>query len=562
MSKTVGEELTKKQKSSRIQQLFHDSMHIVLEPLKQPGKKGMEVVFGDGRVRMVHPILACYVADYPEQCLATCAKYGTCPKCNLKEDEIGGRRSGRWRTQRETMKVISEALSTSTSMSGFQQLCKSHLISGAVTRPFWQGFPLCDIHLAIVPDILHQLYQGVVKHLTNWCASLMSEKELDSRIRTLPPCFGVRHFQKGWSELAQVSGKERKDMARILLGCIVGKVPSRVIACYRALLDFIYIAQYTTHDDSSLEYLEEALEEFQAHKDVLMELDVREHLNIPKFHSMVHYMQAIKEYGTTDNYNTEMFERFHIDCAKEAWRASNSRNEVPQMTQWLSRQEKVAMFQSYLEATEMEMEGGGEMTEEEENEKDEEQETLGNASNWMAGASIAQPAPPAPPGTSLPTLTGPTEASQPLPTSTSTPVSLDKYVPAIIISKRPHASRQTLNNIIARHNCPSFVHQLRSYLNSFMGSGNTIPRSQLPYANLPFNKLDVWHAFKFPLDVLGNDVDPKLEIDMLRAKPGRRPQQGRFDTVIVANSSDAHSTGMAGELPTDNLNNICSFISF
>jgi len=155
---------------------------------------------------------------------------------------------------------------------------------------------------------------------------------------------------KGWSELAQVSGKECKDMAHILLGCIVGKVPSPIIACYRALLDFIYIAQYTTHNDSSLKYLEEALEEFQAHKDVLIELDVQEHLNIPKFHSMVYYMQAIKEYDTTDNYNTEMFEHFHIDCAKEVWRASNSRNEVPQMMQWLSCQEKVAMFQGYLEA--------------------------------------------------------------------------------------------------------------------------------------------------------------------------------------------------------------------
>ena len=194
VSKTVGGELTKEQKSSRIQQLFHDSMHIILEPLKQPGKKGMEVVFRDGRVHMVHPILACYVVDYPEQCLVICAKYEMCPKCNLKEDEIGGRRSGRWCTQRETMNVINRTLSTSTSMSGFQQLCKSHLISGAVTRPFWQGFPLCDIHLAIIPDILHQLYQGVVKHLTNWCASLMSEKELDSRIRTLLPCFGVCHF--------------------------------------------------------------------------------------------------------------------------------------------------------------------------------------------------------------------------------------------------------------------------------------------------------------------------------------------------------------------------------
>jgi hypothetical protein len=242
VSKTVGVELTKKQKSSRIQQLFHDSMHIVLELLKEPGKKGMEVVFGDGRVWMVHPLLACYVADYPKQCLVMCTKYGTCPKCNLREREIGGRRSGRWCTQRDTLKVINEAVSASTSMSGFQQSCKSHLISGATTRPFWQGFPLCDIHLAIMPDILHQLYQGVVKHLTNWCSSLMSEKELDSCICTLPPCFGVHHFKKGWSELAQVSGKEHKDMARILLGCIVGKVPSCVMTCYRALLDFIYIA--------------------------------------------------------------------------------------------------------------------------------------------------------------------------------------------------------------------------------------------------------------------------------------------------------------------------------
>ncbi|KAI0713002.1 hypothetical protein C8Q72DRAFT_790339, partial [Fomitopsis betulina] len=47
-----------------------------------------------------------------------------------------------------------------------------------------------------------------------------------------------------------------------------------------------------------------------------------------------------------DNYNTEMFERLHIDCAKKAWRASNHRNERPQMTKWLERREKIAMFES------------------------------------------------------------------------------------------------------------------------------------------------------------------------------------------------------------------------
>ena len=74
VSKSVGKELMKKQKSARIQQIFHDSLRVVLEPLKDVGKEGMEVTFVDGHVRHVHPILACYVADYPEQCLVTCCK--------------------------------------------------------------------------------------------------------------------------------------------------------------------------------------------------------------------------------------------------------------------------------------------------------------------------------------------------------------------------------------------------------------------------------------------------------------------------------------------------------
>ncbi|KIM55227.1 hypothetical protein SCLCIDRAFT_91194, partial [Scleroderma citrinum Foug A] len=81
VSKDVGKNLTQRQKSARIQQLFHNSMCLILEPLIMAGKEGMEVTGGDGKVRLVFPILACYVADYPKQCLITCAKYGMCPKC-------------------------------------------------------------------------------------------------------------------------------------------------------------------------------------------------------------------------------------------------------------------------------------------------------------------------------------------------------------------------------------------------------------------------------------------------------------------------------------------------
>ncbi|KAJ3765100.1 hypothetical protein FB446DRAFT_627286, partial [Lentinula raphanica] len=72
-------------------QLFHRSMAIVLEPLKRAGNPtgpGIEMVGGDGCVRVVYPLLATYVADYPEQCLVTCTKYGTCPRCQANADEL------------------------------------------------------------------------------------------------------------------------------------------------------------------------------------------------------------------------------------------------------------------------------------------------------------------------------------------------------------------------------------------------------------------------------------------------------------------------------------------
>ncbi|KAA1480068.1 hypothetical protein DENSPDRAFT_789890, partial [Dentipellis sp. KUC8613] len=306
----------------------------------------MKVSCGDGKIRKVHPILAAYVADYPEQCLVACAKNGGCPKClpeHLEDPD-----PGRKRTHEETLRIIADLKSRTTSRSAFAQACLDQNLSG-VEEPFWAGFPHTDIYRSLTPDVLHQLYQGVFKHLLEWCSKMLSKEELDERLRRLPPAYGVRHFRNGFSALSQVSGKERKQMAGVLLGCLVGAIPQSALVAVRSLLDFIYIAQYATHDDATLQYLETALEDFMKHRSVFVDqLKIRSHFNIPKFHSLLHYVESIRLYGTTDNYNTEMFERFHIDFAKDAWRASNHRNERPQMVQWLSRREKLARLDQYF----------------------------------------------------------------------------------------------------------------------------------------------------------------------------------------------------------------------
>lgn len=494
VSKIRGANLTTQEKASRVQRLFHESLRIILEPLKKAGKDGVEMVGGDGKVRRVHPILAAYVADYPEQCLVTCSKYGTCPICQCPASELQEKNPGDPRSSSWTLKVMEESRASTSTRSAYARSCMDKDVSGGVSTPFWIGFPFCDINSCITPDILHQLYQGVFKHIVTWCQELMDPAELDARIRCLPPYYGLRHFKNGISALSQVSGTERKHMARVLLGCLIGQVPKGVVLAIRSLLDFIYLAQYPTHNDTTLGYMEKALDVFHRNKKIFIELGIREHINIPKFHSLLHYVQSIRKFGTTDNYNTEMFERFHIDFAKEGWRASNKRDERPQMILWLSRQEKVNAFESYL--------------------KDGNEETL--------------------------------QGTGPAPGVLKTKASEFQ----IKIAKKPPCPRQSLSSIQQLHNAPGFSRALKEYINSLQPPGaSRVSRSALPAGVLPFSSLAVYHNFKFHKVELGHTdllSSEDKDKDVVKAYPASSKRAARFDTVIVLTTEDAESTGVAG----------------
>ncbi|KAI0731509.1 hypothetical protein C8Q72DRAFT_760122, partial [Fomitopsis betulina] len=79
--------------------------------------------------------------------------------------------------------------------------------------PFWENLPYVDIYRTITPDLLHQLYQGVVKHVLSWITSIVREDEVDARVRRLPPNHSIRIFHKGITSLSRVTGTEHKQMA-------------------------------------------------------------------------------------------------------------------------------------------------------------------------------------------------------------------------------------------------------------------------------------------------------------------------------------------------------------
>src|SRR5216683_4058418 len=143
-------------------------------------------------------------------------------------------------------------------------------------------------------------------------------------------------------------------MCTILLGLIIDLPLSSMlnssclIKAVRVLLDFLYLACFTSHTNETIHRLEDSLAVFHNNKAIFIDLGVREHFNIPKLHSLSHYVSSIWQFGTTDNYNTEQTECLHIDMAKDAYHATNQKDEYSQMTIWVEHQEKIEQHVDFI----------------------------------------------------------------------------------------------------------------------------------------------------------------------------------------------------------------------
>ncbi|KAF8259555.1 hypothetical protein EI94DRAFT_1780663 [Lactarius quietus] len=265
---TKLEQETNKAKKKRLMaNLYHACMRHILTPLSSAGQNGVYMSTAAGEVYRTHPIFMSFIGDYPEQVLTTCTLTGDCPRCGTTNDNLGDFGPGSMHDAHNLDEALSMIDSFHVDPAQFLQ-ASSRIHMKPVPNPFWLDLPHTNIYRSITPDVLHQLYQGIIKHLKMWILTACDPAEIDARCQQLPPNHHIRLFMKGISSLSRVTGQEHDQICRFLLGILIDIwLPNNLSnLCFLratcAILNFLYLSQYPIHTNTTLRLLMESLTRF------------------------------------------------------------------------------------------------------------------------------------------------------------------------------------------------------------------------------------------------------------------------------------------------------------
>ncbi|KAE9383333.1 hypothetical protein BT96DRAFT_844117 [Gymnopus androsaceus JB14] len=289
--------------------LYHQSLDIVLEPLKKAASIGVMMADPVGQVRLCYTPCASFIVDTPEASLIA------------------------------------------YDIESYWQVAQKARTNGVVD-PFWRDWPLAEPCEFLTPEPLHHWHKMFFDHDLQWGIQAAGPHELDFRYSLLQPRVGFRKFPDGISTLKQVTGKTHRDIQRSLIPLIAGAVSSQFLVSLRALMDFRYSGKARRFNDNTSGRLQLALDEFHDHKGEIIDIGARvnskgqpiDNWHIPKLEFMQSVVPSIAASGPVSQWSADVTEHAHITQVKEPARAGNNKDYEAQIVRHLDMHSRLRSF--------------------------------------------------------------------------------------------------------------------------------------------------------------------------------------------------------------------------
>jgi hypothetical protein len=553
----LGDWKDKKHKGLLQQRCYHQCMDIILKPLKIAAQIGSLMSDPAGNLRLVFTPLASHIADRPEHHLITATSHGVSPVSHAATKEFGNPQRFDPRSAKDILNAI-ESLNSQVDpmdIQRYQREARTRGLSG-VYAPFWRDWFLVHPDALpnpvdyLTPDPLHQWYRFIFDHILHWVSKLLGENELNFRISILQRQIGFRHFTNGCTNFKQVTGNEQQDMGRYLVALINGhpKATYGVVTAIRSLTDFIYLGQYSSHDEDTLKYMEDALCNFHHHKEDILSAGLRcgstgefNYFNIPKLEMMQHVTANTRRMGIPAQYTTDITEHKLIEVAKEPFRLTNKHEPAPQMVRALDRSCKIRIFSLYLQWYHN--------LEPTPQEKSQENNTSQSVICEAAFGSRKQES------LTVPNFFLQNDYSQ----------AINNQDTAYHLSKKPHWPRALIDDVAIKYQ----LSDLRAALGDYIVLGlNDKDRRGIRRSSsnclLPFSRVHVWYSVRLQTK---SPSDPNLIMPprTVQAMPptADKPHGWRNTVLFVSSKEDAFSAGIGGmnlSLMFNTTFNLCPYV--
>ncbi|KAJ7078723.1 hypothetical protein B0H15DRAFT_1025784 [Mycena belliarum] len=499
-----------------VRQMYHACLARVFEPLKAAMTTPELVRCPDGHFRRVIYGLGPYIADYPEQVWLACIVQNWCPKCDAKPDNLDGP-GARRRTDTKTAFLVT-CFDPGTLWDDFG--IRSDVI------PFTRDFPRADIHELLSPDLLHQVIKGTFKdHLVEWVNQYLTSThgetraseiiaDIDHRIAAAP-CFpGLRRFPDG-RDFSQWTGNDSKALMKVYLAAIAGHVPSEMVKCMAAFLDFCYLVRRNAVNSDTMIEMAAVLARFHTHRDIFIQTGVRVDISLPRQHSLIHYLPSIRLFGAPNGLCSSITESKHIKAVKEPWRRSSRYKALIQMLRIVCRLDKMAALRAIFAIQGM---------------------MVGSTASYAARVIRGEaPQPPEP-------------AADENEDDDHGDVAGPKALSSIELARtQQRAYPHRLEALAAHIQQPQLPALLRRFLFEELHPDSDVPSSQIPLTDCPYfdGRIDVYHSatarFYAPSDLCGAGG---MYREQIRSNPRWHGAYPRRDTVFI--DVDPELPGMLG----------------
>ena len=135
----------------------------------------------------------------------------------------------------------------------------------------------------IIPDILQTISLGMLKNLMNWETFFLEQHSRIDKFNEfwvmMRPSPGFAPFNTPYSQVTPSSGEEMKAVGHVIVQVVAAprfnlsvrqRIPfTEPLLFVKNLVDVHLLAQYRYHTEATIEYIENYLEEFHCHKDVV-----------------------------------------------------------------------------------------------------------------------------------------------------------------------------------------------------------------------------------------------------------------------------------------------------